>query len=72
MEGQFGLKKGRGTMDVIYMINYVINRKLNKKGRKMFAFFANLKAAFDNVDRKLLYEIMGKMQIKNNLRHRVM
>lgn len=71
-EGQFGFRKGRGTMDAVYMVNYVVNRELSKKGGKMFAFFADLKAAFDNVDRKLLNEMMGKRQIESNLRHRVM
>jgi len=37
----------------------------------MFAFFTDLKAAFDNADRKLLNKMMGKMQIENNLKHRV-
>ena len=46
----------------------MINRELSKKGEKMFAFFADLKAAFDNVDRKLLNEMMRKMQVENNLR----
>jgi len=35
----------------------------------MFAFFTDLKAAFDNADRKLLNKMMGK--IENNLKHRV-
>ena len=60
-------------MDAVYIVNYVVNRKLSKKGGKIvFAFFANLKAAFDNVNRKLLNEMMRKMKIENNLRHRVM
>ena len=59
-------------MDAVYIVNHVVNRELSKKGGKIFVFFADLKAAFDNVDRKLLNEMMRKMQIENNLRLRVM
>jgi len=34
-EGQFGFRKERGTMDAIYMLNYVINKELSRKGGKI-------------------------------------
>jgi len=37
----------------------------------MFAFFADLKADFDNVNRRLLYEMMKRLKIKKNLRRRI-
>ena len=53
-------------MTAVYIItNHVVNRKLSKKGGKMFAFFADLKVA---LERKLLNEMMRKMQVENNLR----
>jgi len=51
-EVQFGFRKERGTTDAIYMVNYVANRELNKKRDKIFAFFADMKAAFDKVEQK--------------------
>ena len=42
-------------MNAVYMLNYVINRELGRKGGKIFAFFADLKA-FENVDRRQLNE----------------
>lgn len=50
-EGQFGFREGRGMTDAIYVLNYIVNRELMKKKGKIFAFFADLKAAFDKVDR---------------------
>jgi len=31
-------------MDNIYILNYAIKKELSKKGRKIYAFFADLKA----------------------------
>lgn len=38
-----------GTLDNIYVLNFLINRQVKKKGRKLIALFVNLKAAFDSV-----------------------
>lgn len=45
-------------MDNIYVLNYLINRQINKTGGKLVAFFVDLKAAFDSIDRGLLLEAM--------------
>lgn len=34
--------------DAIYVLNYVVNKELSKKRRKKFAFFADLRAAFES------------------------
>lgn len=39
-------------MDAIYVLNHVVDREIGGKKGKIFAFFADLKAAFDRVDRK--------------------
>lgn len=67
---QFGFRKGRGTTDAIYTMNYIVNKELSRKGGKIFAFFADLRAVFDNVDRRQLSE-MKKIKTKNNLRQRI-
>lgn len=67
-EGQFGFRPGRGTSDAIW-INYVVNREISKKRGKIFAFFVDLKAAFDKVDRKKLREMLkrkGTVNRKDN------
>lgn len=62
-ETQFGFWNGRGTTDEIYLLNFMVQRELMKPKGKVFTFFANLKSAFDKVDRKLLGERMEKIGI---------
>jgi len=69
---QFGFMKERGTTYAIYTVNYVANRELSKKRGKIFAFFADMKAAFDKVDRRKLNEMMKRIGIEDNLRVRIM
>jgi len=38
-------------MDNIFVLNYLINRQIEKKGGKLIAVFVDLRAAFDSVDR---------------------
>jgi len=71
-EGQVGFREGRGTMDAVYVLNYVVNRELKKKGGKVFAFFADLKAAFDKVDRRKMGEMLRKAEVRERLRNRIM
>ena len=40
-----------GTVDNIYVLNYLINRQINKVEDKLVAFFIDLRAAFESVDR---------------------
>ncbi|TGZ50928.1 hypothetical protein DBV15_11860 [Temnothorax longispinosus] len=71
-EGQFGFRRNRGTMDAVYTVNYVANKELSKKGGKVFAFFVDLKAAFDKADRRKWNKIMRMIGIEYNLRRRIM
>lgn len=40
-----------GTLDNIYVLNYVVNRQIRKKVERLAAMFVNLKAVFDLVDK---------------------
>lgn len=52
-ESQSDFKKGRSTMDNIYVLNYLVQReKVGNKDGKVYVI-RDLKAAFDNVDRVL-------------------
>jgi len=44
----------RKGMDNIYVLNYLMNKKLEAKKGKVIAMFVDLKAAFDLVDREIL------------------
>lgn len=50
-QNQMRFRKGMGTIDNIYVLNYVVNRQLRRKEGRMVAMFVDLKAAFDSVDK---------------------
>lgn len=56
-----------GTVDNIYMLNFLINRQLGKEGGKLVALFMDMKAAFDSVDREVLIGIMRELGIREGL-----
>jgi hypothetical protein len=66
-DGQAGFRKGRGTMDNVYILNHIIGNEIKKEGSKIYAFFVDLKAAFDNVERDLLWEYLRKKEINEHL-----
>lgn len=57
-ETQAGFRKGMGTLNQTYALNYIINRQIGRKAEKLTAVFIDLKAAFDSVDKKVLIEVM--------------
>lgn len=57
-------------MDNIYVINYLVNKQLEKE-KGMTTLFVDLKAAFDLIDRKVLVEAMEKKKIRRSLIERV-
>ena len=65
-EGQAGFCKGRSTIDNIYLLDHLIQKAKVKK-EKLYLVFVDLKAAFDTVDRKKLWEILRKLGISKYL-----
>ncbi|XP_029171329.1 cilia- and flagella-associated protein 251-like [Nylanderia fulva] len=70
-ENQMGFRRGMGTIDNIYVMNYLINRQLEKKEGRLTALFIDLRAAFDSVDREKLMEAMEERGVRKGLRRRV-
>jgi len=68
---QTGFRRGMGTIDNIYVMNYLINRQLEKKGGRLVAFFVDLKAAFDSVDREVLIGAMREREVREGITKRV-
>ncbi|XP_071572942.1 uncharacterized protein [Temnothorax nylanderi] len=66
-QNQTGFRRGMGTIDNIYVLNYLVNRKLEKKGGKLIACFVDLRAAFDSVDRGVLIKAMRERGIREGL-----
>jgi len=52
------------------VINYLVNKQL-EKGRKAVALFVDMKAAFDSVNRRILYKTMKERGIREGLIERV-
>jgi len=68
---QTGFRKGMGTMDNVYVLNYLVNKRLETKKGKIIAMFVDLKAAFDSVDREVLICTMRQRGIREGLIERV-
>lgn len=66
-QNQTDFRKGMGTIDNIYVLNYLINRQLGRKKGRMAALFIDLKAAFNSVDRKILVKTMRERGIRERL-----
>lgn len=67
---QAGFRKGMGTIDQIYALNYLINRQLGRD-KGIIALFIDLKAAFDSVDRGILVKAMEERGVREGLVIRV-
>jgi len=70
-QNQAGFRKGMGTIDNIYVLNYLINRQIKYRGGKMVATFIDLKAAFDSIDRDVLFRAMKERGIREGLVRRI-
>lgn len=58
-------------MDNIYMLNYVANKQISRKKGNMVALFADIRAAFDSVERGILIGMIRKKGIRKGLIRRV-
>ena len=57
-------------MDNIYVINYIVNIQLGI-GKKAMALFMDLRAAFDSMDKRVLYKATREGWIREGLIERV-
>lgn len=72
-ESQSGFRKGRGTIDNIFILNHMQREKEEKeeKNRRIYAVFVDLKAAFDTVKREKLWRILTEKGINEKLIRRI-
>lgn len=66
-----GFRRSRGTLDNIYVLNYMVSRELQRKEGGEYAFFVNLRAAFDSVDRRRLWKAIIEKEMSKKLRKRL-
>ncbi len=53
-DAQFGFRKGRSTVDAIFVLSSLIEKTLNDKNR-LYCAFVDLRKAFDSVNRNALW-----------------
>ncbi|XP_076660673.1 uncharacterized protein LOC143364045, partial [Halictus rubicundus] len=70
-ENQTGFRKEKGTIDNIYVLNYIINRELAKKKGRILGCFIDLKAAFDSVNRSILWKELEERGVSEGIRERI-
>ncbi|XP_070513035.1 golgin subfamily A member 6-like protein 22 [Cardiocondyla obscurior] len=66
-QSQAGFRRDMGTVDQIYELNYLLNKKIKEKKGKMVIAFIDMRAAFDSVDRRKLVEAMKKRKVREGL-----
>ena len=69
-ENQVGFRRGRATMNNIFVLEHLIQMAKERK-KKLYAIFIDLKAAFDTVNRNKLWEIVKKVGISEYLIERI-
>ena len=65
-DSQFGFRKGRSTIDAIFILKGIVDSVLNSKGR-LYCAFIDLKRAFDSINRNALWLKLYYLGIKGKL-----
>lgn len=55
----------------IYVLNFLVNRQLQRKGGFVVATVVNLKVAFDSVGRKVMMEALRGRGVRERLRSKI-
>ena len=64
-EWQVGFRENRGTADIIFILNTIINTNIRNKGGKLYTLAVDLKSAFPSVPYNLLWAKLGKLGISH-------
>jgi len=67
---QAGFRRGRGTIENVKVLKYLVGKRIGR-GKKVWAFFLDLKAAFNRLDGEVLWQMMRKRGINEGLIGRV-
>lgn len=70
-ENQVGFRKGKGVLDNVCVLNYIIQKQINRHKGKLVCVFIDLKAAFDSVNRGTLIKAIKERGIREGLTERI-
>ena len=57
---QAGFRKGFGTVDNAFVLNFLVEKEIQRKG-KLYTCFIDFKRAFDSVNREFLWKKMSRL-----------
>lgn len=69
-DAQAGFRKGR-VQWTIYILKHTTDKELQQKGGKVYEFFVDLKAAFDNLNRQKFIQTIKNLGINTDLMNRI-
>lgn len=65
------MRKGKGTLENIFVLNHIVQRQRKRADRKVYALFVVLKAVFDNIIGKNYVKYQRQKKIDKRLVARV-
>ena len=60
IEEQGGFRKGRSTIDSIFVMIFMIEKSLSKSKGKLYVAFVDFRKAYDSVNRNLLWDVLRR------------
>ena len=63
---QCGFMKGKGCVDQIFTLRMIVEKCLDV-GKKVFAVFVDLEKAYDGVNRRELWQVLGEYGVRGKL-----
>jgi len=70
-ETQTGYRKGKETLEAIYIVKTAMEEEVKKEKGEIYLFFADMKGDFDKIRREKLWELMEKNEISSKLRDKI-
>ena len=68
---QYGFRKGRGSIDAVYVVKKGIKEEIQKEKGKIWAMFGDMKAAFDKLKREKIWKRLEEAGVSYKLRKRI-
>jgi len=68
-ESQTGFRKRKSTLDNTFILNHLVQKgqDMDRRKGKVYAFFADLRTPFDNVNRGILWRTLREKGVDDGL-----